>query len=133
MKINGKTYPNWVGSLVTDLAYKQFTFDQLAEKYQKSKSVIYKYNTNPDIKQEIARLRREYIDEMRESVTSMLDDALQVYRDLLKKSDVDSTRLKAASDILKHFEILVDKKEIDINLYRPAQINFEEEIEEDGE
>lgn len=113
MTINKKKYPTWVKDLISDLAYTKLTAFDLADKYNKSSSRIYHYKEDPNIIQEVERLKAELIDEYKQKASILIESAFKAYEDLIKSADTDATRLKAAEQILKNFGIISEKQQIE--------------------
>lgn len=131
---NGKEheYQEWVTNLILDLSFNvnAYSTADLAKKYNRSLSTIYKYKEDPVIIEVINRNKAEYIAKYKEKLLTMVEKSMDALGNILEKGE-DAPRLRAAEAVLKAHDILSENKNISVSIPKIEIVGYE--VEKEGE
>lgn len=105
--------PKWVYEMVEDVAVYDLTQTKLAEKYNKSRSTIWKYQDMSEVKKLIEDRRTELVKQYKSKMNTLVGKAFDTYYDALNQKKIDKYKFDAATTLLKSLGLLHDKQEVE--------------------
>ena len=110
-------YQEWVNDLIMDLSFNHnaLSTTDLAEKYNRSVSTIYKYKEDPVVIERINRYKTEHIEKYKEKLLTMVELSMEALSYILKKGE-DAPKLRAAEALLRAHDILSETKNVSLSI-----------------
>jgi len=116
MKIKGKNCPNWTERFIAARAFSNVSIKEFAKSENITPKTVYnKLYEERWIQETIEKKKSEQAIVFKHELRLLISDAINVYKELIKKADRDSTRLKAAETILKEFKLIDETKKVELS------------------
>ena len=109
----GKKVKPWFPKYVNLTVFNNKTVTDCSKILGISRTAIYD-NIDAELKEYIQQKKDERFAEYNQVAYSLVDESLKALTELIKNSENDSVRLKAAEIVLKKFDIISDKQNLNI-------------------
>ena len=111
-----KKINSWVPKYIIIEAYHKMTDTAMIDMFNIASGTLYKYAKDvEEVKDIIKTLKDEKFAEYEEKMSLLVNKSITALDDLIDSADTDSTRLKAAELILKKYNLISDKQNIELN------------------